>query len=302
MVALLGRSIKWVKSNKLLAFLICLVLFLGYCEIYRSSTGYQYGGETSSLGELVPSSGSEEAAYSGDSSGTSTSQTASKKIITTSTISLVVDDVQGVADTIVSYAEGEDGYMVSTSISQLEDDMSATVIIRVPAAKLKTATEYLRSLASKVSSESLSGRDVSSTYADYQARITTLEATIARLETIMDSATEASDMVSIASQILSLQESVDAYKGYMQAIDEASDYAKITAYLATDELSLPYEPPTGFRPTVVFKQAVRALLTDLYAAASALIRVGVYGAIWVPTLFLIFLIRFMIRRKRQQSR
>ena len=73
--------------------------------------------------------------------------------------------------------------------------------------------------------------------------------------------------------------------------------SKITLYLSTDELSLPYTPDTKFRPNVVFKLAVRSLLDTLRAIAEALIWVGVYSAIWLPVV-IIYLIVKRIRKSR----
>ena len=284
--------INWIKNNKL-ATLLAVVLLLVFLSKWGTGLSTQQTYPTSLEGV-----GSEE--YAASERATGEEDASGQKVIQETTMSLVVEDVEKSADTILEYAKAKGGFMVSSSITRGESSTTGTVVVRVPAAELKTATEYLRGLAVKVASEYLEGIDVSETYADYEARIATLQGTIAQLEEIKKEATEIDDLVSITNQIVSLQGQIDTYRGLMRSLSESAAYSRITTYLATDELSLPYEPPTGFRPTVVFKQAVRALLTDLYALASALIWVGVYGVFWVPALGI--LVGICIIRKRYHRR
>ena len=69
------------------------------------------------------------------------------------------------------------------------------------------------------------------------------------------------------------------------------EMAKITVYLSTDELSLPYTPDTKFRPQVIFKLAVRSLMNTLRVVGEALIWAGVYSAIWIPGVVIYLLYR-----------
>jgi len=167
----------------------------------------------------------------------------------------------------------------------------ATVAVRVPSAKLRTAIEYYRTLAIKVSSESIVGVDVTEEFEDLDARIATLEGTIAQFEAIKAKAAEISDLVLITQQLITLREQIDELKGTKKFIADSAAFPKITASLATDEFALPYQPSEGFRPEVIYKQAVRSLLADIYAVGEALIWVGVYAVIWVPILLMIFFLR-----------
>ena len=279
----------WIKRNKLTALLAVILLFA-----LLSNLGVDLSTpKTTSLGGLGNQDATSERAGIGGAGG--------QMVIQETTMSLVVEDVEETADTILGYAKAKGGFMVSSSIVRGESSTTGTVVVRVPAGELKAVTEYLRALAVKVSSEYLEGTDVSETYADYEARVETLQKTIAQLKEIKDRATEIDDLVSITNQIVSLQERIDSYRGSMRALSESAAYSRITVYLATDELSLPYEPPAGFRPKVVFKQAVRAVLTDLYAIATALIWVGVYGVFWVPALGILVFLILRRRRHRQTS-
>jgi hypothetical protein len=278
----------WVRENIVasLAILVLLFLFLfgnfsqtGVRQIAtngvikdRGTTGYE---DVPQALEAVgaPNLGSQE-----------TTTTSERMVVQETNASLVVKDVSGTADQVVAYAESVGGFMVSSSVTRPEESPVATVVVRVPSAKLKAVMEHYRSLAVKVSSENLRGRDVTQDYEDIDARIATLQETITRFEEIREAATKVSELLTVTREIISLQRQIDSLEGRKQYLEDTAAYAKITIYLATDELALPYQPPTGFRPGVVFREAVRSLLTTLYSWASKLIWVGVYSVIWLPVL------------------
>jgi len=284
--------IEWIKNNKLATLVIFLLLFLLLCSDLSSFMGVSYKEE----GEFAPGlGGTVETLPEGET------PTKGRVVIQESDLSLVVKDVSSTADWIVNYAEKEGGFMVSSTITRPEEVPLGTIVVRVPSKKLKEAIAYFRSLAVKVVEESLQGRDVTEEYADYEARIKTLKATIAQFEAIKERATKISDLVSITNEIINLQEQIDTYKGYLKALNEEATYSKITVYLATDEFALPYQPPAGFRPEVVLKQAVRSLLANLYAVGRALIWIGVYSVIWVPALAVVIFLRKRGKRSSRRS-
>lgn len=219
--------------------------------------------------------------------GISTSE--DRLVIEESNLSLVVADVPKAADEAVSFAQREGGFLVSSTLEKPEESPLATVVVRVPAEKLQAAVEYFRSLAVEVVSETLVGRDVTKEFEDLDARIATLEGTIAQFEAIKAQATKISDLVSLTQQIISFQEQMDALKGQKKFIEDSAAFSKITVYLATDEFALPYQPE-GFRPGVIFKQAVRSVVALFYGAATAAIWVGVYAVVWLPILILILVL------------
>jgi len=276
----------WVKSNKLASLVIAVLSLLLVLNWWPNSLLEEgVGGATP---EFVGGIGGEK-----DTTGTGASE--DRVVIEESALSMVVSDVSETADEVVKYAEREGGFLVSSDITSPEESPVATVTVRVPSAKLRTAIEYYRTLAVKVSSESIIGTDVTEEFEDLNARIATLEKTIDQFEAIKARATKIADLVSITSQIISLREQIDALKGTKKFIEESAAFPKITAYLATDEFALPYQPPEGFRPEVVFKQAVRTLLAGVYSVAGGLIWVGVYAVVVVPILALIW---YLLKRAK----
>ena len=279
--------VNWAKANKFAALVILILSVLYVSSILPSGAELPTGiGGIPELGGGVVSDKGEATIGTGED----------RVVIEESTLSLVVKDVSKEADEVVKYAEEEGGFLVSSEITSPEESPVATVTVRVPSAKLRTAIEYYRTLAVKVSSESIIGIDVTEEFEDLDSRIATLEKTIDQFEAIKAKATKIADLVSITKQIILMREEIDLLKGSKKFIAESAAFPKITASLATDEFALPYQPPEGFRPGVIFKQAVRALLSGVYAAAGALIWVGVYAVVWVPVL----LVTIFLRRRHKK--
>jgi hypothetical protein len=222
-------------------------------------------------------------------------------VVKNSNLSLLIKDVRQQADTALAYAKRIGGYMVDSSYSRPTESPYATLTVRIPTDKLDEALAYFRSLAIKVTGENLVGEDVTDQYTDTTARIATEEKTKAIYEALLNKATTVSDISSIQEKIIYTQEQIDALKGDQKALEQNAAMTKVTLYLSTDELALPYTPDTAFRPTVIFKQAVRSLLNSLRIGGNALIWIGVYSVIWVPAIVIFIGYKRWRKRKTLQT-
>ena len=299
--------INWLKTHKLVVVLSLIILFL----LFISSSGILRN-RTTSRSVSPPSSGiatMEEPALGGTSSlGLSlpefsqeapqtTTGDGERMVIKNSNISLLVKDVKDTGEKIIDHAKNIGGYMVSASYNSPNESPFATITVRVPSDKLDASLNYFRSLAIKVTSENLVGRDVTDQYVDIEARIATHQKTKAKFEQILEKATQVSEILQVQRELINIQSQIDALEGQKKSLEQNANLSKVTLYLSTDELALPYTPDKAFRPQVVFKQAVRSLLGSLRSGANALIWVGVYSVIWVPVLVIIYIVRRKKKRK-----
>ena len=310
------KIIEWLRKNALLTLVLLVIgyflinlakIFFGANLMYlngpsKSSSTYQYsegvdlapGGSFSNLsGASLPSLPSRQN-YSPQA------DVDNRLVIQESNMSLLVKDVTEIRNKIVQHAQTNGGYMVSSSVSNPQDAPTATVIVRIPSDRLENTLDYYRSLSVKVVSENLLGRDVTDQYIDIDTHIAQLERAKSRLEAILDNADKITDITSLTQQIISYQSQIDSYKGRQDALEKNAQLAKLTVYLSTDEIALPYAPSETFRPSVIFKLAVRSLVGTLRGLAIIGIWLGVYAVIWVPALVLfMFLHRWWKKRKSQ---
>ena len=290
----MGKILNWIKTNKLLTALLIIVLYFGHA-FFVSTYGPNLlsldtplstrnrlapAGEFGTVGELAPAIG----IVPPPDYLEPISDAEERLVIQESNLSLLVEDVRAVGDSVVSYAREQGGFMVLSSYSRPEESPFATITIRVPSDRFDQTLEFLRGQAIKVTNENLVGEDVTAQYTNIGARIETLETTKAKFEDLLDQTSNIDQLLRIQREIIGLQTQIDSLIGRQDALEKNAQFTKITVYLSTDELALPYTPEQTFRPAVIFKLAVRSLINSLRAVASAAIWVGVYAIIWAPLL------------------
>ncbi len=220
-----------------------------------------------------------------------------RMVVQNSSLSLLVKDVKLAGDSIIKKAETEGGFMVSSDYNRPNDSPYANISVRVPSDKLNATLEYFRSQAIEVVSENLIGKDVTEQYVNIESRLSSLERVKTKFEGILDNATLVQDILTVQRELINTQTQIDNLMGQKKALEENASYVKITVYLSTDELSLPYAPDTKFRPDVIFKLAVRSMLGTLQKIGELAIWLAVYSIVWVPVLLVVIIYRRWKARK-----
>lgn len=294
------KILDWVKKNKLAVFLLLVIFFLLLKNrpasfIQRNIGEYQMASKGLGIGG---GGGSFEAPVPQEPAPVSPVNFKERLVIKDSYLSLVVNNVLETQKMIIKKTEELGGYMVSSNLDKPEETPSATVVIRVPSEKLEKALSYFRSLSVKIVSENLSGYDITDQYVDVEKRLETLYKTKAKFEEILEKASRVSDILEVQRELINLQSQIDSLKGQENYLKESAKLAKITVYLSTDELSLPYAPSDSWRPKVIFKQAVRSLVSSLRKIATLAIWLAVYSVILVPLCLIVYLIYKFSKRKK----
>lgn len=285
-IMVLMSFIEWIKDHKnwffVLAFVVIIYLF------FQNSRQFSF--QTPGISENSRGAIDSSAPYSSVApslnipkigGGADTNQ---RIVIKNSNLSLLVKDVQKTGDEVLDYTKSLGGFMVSTSYNRPQETPFGEITVRIPTEKLDESLKKFRSLGLKVTSENLIGNDVTDQYKDIDANLATLEKTKAKFEAFLDRSTTVADSLNVQREITNLQVQIDMLKGQKKAIEENASFTKITLFLSTDELALPYTPDKTFRPQVIFKQAVRSLFSTLQNFGEVLIWIGVYSVIWIPLL------------------
>jgi len=294
---------EWIGNNKLVAFLIIVIVFL----LIRNSAfslikQAGFGSSTPSINLPVAGGGvGSVTKYNLPSRETTFSTNEKRLVIETSSLSLVVNDVKDISEKIITKTKELGGFMVESSLTKPQESPFGTVIVRISDDKTDEALNYFRSLAVKVSSERILGQDVTDQYEDIDEKLATLAKTKAKFEEILEKAINVSDILRVQQELVNLQSQIDSLKGRQKYLEKSAALTKITIYLSSDELALPYQPEEAFRPKVVFKQAVRSLIRTLRGVAKLIVWVVVYAPIWGGVLVIIFLVKWFKKRKRIKS-
>jgi hypothetical protein len=298
----------WIKNNKLSTFLIVVVIFFIARSSLLNLNGARYMGVSSydsfaPAGSLMVSKGTPSGGGGISNYGevAPQPQVTDRKVITNSSISLLVKDVRATIDQIEQQVAIVKGYVVNTSITRPEEGANGYVVIRVPNTEMKSFLAYLRGLSVKVVSENISGKDITDQYMDIQARLDILNRNKNTYLAFMDKATTIDEILRVQQQIFNLQDQIDSLQGQIKYMDAASSTSLISVNLSTDELALPYAPDNAWRPQLVFKQAVRSLVGTLRIAGNAAIWIAVYAVILAPIVIVFFIVKKALKKRALKS-
>lgn len=285
--------LSWLKSHKLTSLLILVIAFLLWKQ-YRPPPIYQLSSRGGGVSESAPAlslkSKNSLSSPIPPTSEVAPSDSPNRLVIQETTLSLVVKDVTSSLSQIQSKAESLGGFLVNSHLSKPEESASGAITVRVPSDKLAEALAAFRSAGLRVIDEQINGRDVTDQYVDLDSRLATLEKTKTKFEEILNRAVTVSEILNVQREIINLQSQIDNLKGQQQYLKKSADLSKITVYLSTDEFSLPYAPKEAWRPGVIAKLAVRALVTDLRKIAAGIIWIAVFAPLWLPILFIVWYI------------
>ncbi|WP_440952779.1 DUF4349 domain-containing protein [Methanococcoides sp. FTZ1] len=166
-------------------------------------------------------------ADSDESSGSSIT----RKVITTSDVSLEVKDTPEAIDSIGAIASEYNGYVSSSSVYDTYYDGSETlsgyITIRVPADEHDTVVDRLEALG-KVRSKSTSGVDVTEEYIDVEARLSNLEKQEQRLQEILEMATTVEEVLEVEKELGRVRGEIESLTGRLNYLKDRIDLSTIT--------------------------------------------------------------------------
>jgi hypothetical protein len=196
-----------------------------------------------------------------------------RKMVRTSSLEMTVKNPLETADKVRAFAESLGGYVESSQISA-ENASSATMTIRVPAAKLEVAKAELHKYALRVDSEKTDAEDVTKQYVDMDARLRNLRAEETQYLTIMKSATKVQDMLDVSEKLSGVRGEIEQQQAEFTALSKQVETVAITislrAQAETDVLGF------HWRPLYQLKLAAHDALDGLANYASTMAAVLLY--------------------------
>lgn len=234
----------------------------------------------------------------GETTESNNSEQASRLVIKTGSLNMVVKDVVASAKEIIRYAEEKGGWVVSSSVSEHKELPSGSVTVRVLAENFDEAMEHFRGLAEKVEFEGSRGQDVTEEYTDLQSRLKNLEATESQLQKIMEQAGTITEVLSVQRELNTVRGQIELTKGRMQYLERSAEMATISVNLALSEDLLPIPPSEKWRPAYIIKRAWKSALNFLKGLSYLGIWVGIYGVVWVPLLIIVLVIRKILKKRK----
>jgi hypothetical protein len=201
---------------------------------------------------------------------------ADRMVVKTATLSITVDNTAKTVDAITQLADEFGGFVVSLNTSkttygpQAQVAEQASMVIRVPSARLNEALAKLKGMAVETNNEAVQGQDVTSEYTDLQSRLTNLEAAEKQLQSIMAEATKTEDVMVVYNQLVATRGEIEQIKGQMKYYEQSAAMSAISLTITPNVVTQPIEVG-GWHPEGAAKQAIEDTVRFLQETTDGLI-------------------------------
>jgi hypothetical protein len=191
-----------------------------------------------------------------------------RMVIKNADLIIVVEDPAVAMTTITEMAGKLGGYVVSSKSYKTHSTNGievpqANISIRVTADKLNEAIAQIKGLtknpAQDVTSENVSGQDVTADYVDLKSQLTNLESTEKKLQQFLDSATKTEEVLAVFNQLTQVRQQIEQIKGRMKYIEESAALSAINVQLLSKAGIAPISV-AGWEPVGVARDAFQALI------------------------------------------
>lgn len=210
-------------------------------------------------------------------------------VIQTVDMRVVVPDPKARMGEIADMAVGMGGFVVSSNLYQSTygpnqiEAPEGSITIRVPSQRLDEALEKIREGAVEVPYENRFGEDVTNQYVDLQSRLKAKQDAEKKLLEIMDTATNAQDVLAIYMEIQNIQTEIEVLKGQIKYYEESVALSAISIRLIAEETVQPIEIG-GWKLQGTANDAVQDLIRFTQGFTRFLIR---FFLSYLPALILI---------------
>lgn len=302
--------------KKLISYLgpLSLSILLAACASARSAPEEAFIEPGFAIGAPAPVEFAEDEAVAQSSLGRGSADgfaadvaPADRIVIHTANMSIVVPEPSASVQEIANLANDMGGFVVSSNVFQTffsEANVSAdraSITIRVPSERLDEALAAIKTGATEIQSESISGQDVTQEFTDLQSRLRNLEAAEEQLLEIMEAATDTEDVLQVFENLRRVSEEIEVIKGRIQYLSESARLSAIAVELIPDVAAQPLNIG-GWQPEGTVKEAFTSLIQALRFLGDA----AIWSAICIVPIGLIlgvplYFVARGIRRRRSEA-
>ncbi len=172
-----------------------------------------------------------------------------RKIIRNATLTLEADEPSKAVQRVASVAESRGGFVVTSESRHQGGSRGSkgyevfTVEMRVPAAQFDAALAEIRAAAGSVTSERITGKDVTEEYIDLEARLKQHRALEAQLMEIMKSADGVADAIAVQRELTNVRTEIERLEGRRRFLENQASLSTISVTIQPTE---PLVNTTGF--------------------------------------------------------
>jgi Domain of unknown function (DUF4349) len=222
--------------------------------------------------------------------------TEQQRIVKTGEITLEVESEANGLSRIRAVAVELGGYVGGSQAGTL--NQSATLTLRIPAARFDDALSRLHEIGEKVLAESTQEQDVTSSLVDLQARLKNLQASEAQYRVLVGRATKIEDILAVQSRLDDVQGQIEQISAQLKSLGNQADLSTLTVTLTPRAQPIQAASST-WDPGETVGLAVGALLQLGQGLATFGIWLGIVGLpiLVVLAILMVLLLRLGILRR-----
>jgi hypothetical protein len=219
-----------------------------------------------------------------------------QQIVKTGEVSLQVSNVADASSQVRAMTVTLGGYVGGAQAGTL--DQSATLTLRIPAARFDDALSRLHEIGDKVLSENTQEQDVTATVVDLDARIKNLQSSEAQYRTLMAKAAKIEDILAVQSRLDDVQGQIEQLSAQLKQLTNQASLATLTVTLQPQPEPISAASST-WDPGETLSSAIGALLTVGQGLVTAGIWLAIVGLpiLVVLGILVLVLVRFGLLRR-----
>jgi len=227
-------------------------------------------------------------AASGASAPSIPSATIDRKLVRTGSLEAMVKSPAETAEQIRQLTVRLGGYLESLQINGQQGAQTATIVVRIPAARFDGAKQEIRKLADRVESERAEASDVTKQYVDLEAQLRNLRAEEAQYLQIMKSAKKVQDMLDVSEKLSGVRGEIEQQQAEFETLSRQVETVLFTASLRAEAVAPATENRwhPAYDMKVAMNDALDGLASYLNTMIAVLFQVPVI-LLWLATLGLV---------------
>lgn len=204
-----------------------------------------------------------------------------RKVIKTADLGIRSENVRRSAEEAQRIATEYGGSVQSSRIRRDAGRVSAKVVLSIPSPEFEAALDELRGLGKKVTTDSVSGRDVTEEFVDLESRERNLLAAEQSLLKLYNEAESVNDSLAIQRELTNVRGQIERVQGRLKYLEQRTDFSRIELNIqpVRDDAA---SSETGWSPLDVAARAWDASLGVLQGLATAVITAVVFSWWLIP--------------------
>jgi len=224
-----------------------------------------------------------------------------RRVVKTAELGLRVKDVRESAAEAQRLAARSGGSILESRIYDDGGGTYADLVLSVPSERFEGTLDELRDLGREVTTDAISGEDVTEEFVDLESRERNLLAAEESLLRLYDRAERVEDTLDVGAELTEVRGQIEEVQGRMQYLENRTAFSSISLHVEPTQPVAVAATRPDWDPSTVAGGAWAASLNVLQAIATAVISAVVFGW-WLVPLLALGLVLWRRRRSRSASR